>query len=111
MSKPTTMKIDDIEYVRKDSISSHKNFDSEIKIAVLQRGWVYIGRFEMSGDMCKLHNAYCIRVWGTTDGLPELADGPTEKTILDKCNGVVEFHAFTIINTITVNEEAWKELL
>ena len=110
------IKLDKIEiegtvYVPIDSVNKHLNHTGEIKIVVLQRGWVYIGRLEKDGDWFRLHNAYCIRVWGTTKGLVELADGKTEKTVLDKCNGIVEFHPYTIINTISVNEELWKELL
>jgi hypothetical protein len=83
----------------------------DIKIVVLQRGWIYIGRFEKSDNSCKLHNAYNIRTWGTTKGLPELVHGPTSLTKLDKCEGVVEFDWLTVIHTITVNQEKWKGLL
>ena len=58
--------VNGVEYIRKDSVSSVKEFTGDIKIVVLQRGWVYIGRFERNGNDCKLHNASCIRVWGTT---------------------------------------------
>lgn len=51
------------------------NIESPIKIVVLQRGWVVIGRFERNGNDCKLHNAHIIRTWGTTNGLGELAKG------------------------------------
>ena len=80
------VEINGIQYVRKDSVNIPKEFDGDIKIVVLQRGWVYIGRFERNGNDCKLHNAYCIRVWGTTKGLQELVNGATSSTILDKCD-------------------------
>ena len=48
------------------------NYTGDIKIVVLQRGWVYIGRFSRTGNDCKLTNASCIRIWGTTKGLAEL---------------------------------------
>ena len=102
------VKIDGKIYVPKNSQIEHTG---EIKIVVLQRGWVYVGRFEKDGQNCKLHNASCIRVWGTSKGLPELVDGITTLTKLDRCAGVVEFNELTIVFTITVNQDKWKVLL
>ena len=87
-----------------------KQFDGDIKIVVLQRGWVYIGRFERVGNDCTLHNASCIRVWGTTKGLAELVNGPTNSTKLDKCQGKVEFDWLTVVHTITVDKNSWKQI-
>jgi hypothetical protein len=101
------VEINGVQYVRKDSLSIQKEFDGDIKIVVLQRGWVYIGKFERIGNDCKLHNASCIRVWGTTKGLPELVNGATSSTKLDKCEGIVEFDWLTVIHTITVNKSKW----
>jgi hypothetical protein len=106
MSKPNVIKIDEIEYIRKDSVKTVE-YTGDIKIVVLQRGWVYIGRFERNGNDCKLHNASCIRTWGTTKGLAELVNGATSSTKLDKCEGVVEFDWLTTIHTITVNQSKW----
>lgn len=108
--KPTTLKIDDVEYVRKDLANKSPNYTGEIRIVILQRGWVYIGRFSKTENLCQLKNAYCIRTWGTTKGLQELVNGATSKTVLDKCDGVVEFDWLTIIHTITVNESKWQQL-
>ena len=96
-------------YVEK-SANISPNYSGEIKIVVLQRGWVYIGRFERNGNDCKLSNAYCIRTWGTTKGLQELVNGATSSTILDKCDGVVEFDWLTVVHTITVNSDSWKQI-
>jgi hypothetical protein len=90
--------------------TQNKNFDGDIKIVVLQRGWIYIGRFERTGNDCKLYNSYCIRKWGTSKGLAELVNGPTEKTVLDKCEGMVEFDWLNVIHVITVNN-SWKNLI
>ena len=98
-----------IKYVRKDSVIQ-KEYEGDIKIVVLQRGWIYIGKFERSGNDCKLHNAYNIRNWGTSKGLPELVNGPTPSTKLDKCEGIIEFDWLTVIHTITVNSEKWKTI-
>lgn len=104
------IRLNGVDYVRKDSVKVVKEFTGDIKIVVLQRGWVYIGLFERNGNDCKLHNAYNIRVWGTTKGLPELVNGATSETILDKCEGVVEFDWLTTVHTITVNSEGWKQI-
>lgn len=78
-----------------------------LKIVVLQRGWVLIGTFEQNGDKCKLHDASVIRNWGTENGLGELVNGPTARTKLDKCHGVVEFHELTMVLSISAREEKW----
>lgn len=96
--------IDGTTYVPK---SSSANYTGDIKIVVLQRGWVYVGRFSRNGNDCMLTNASCIRRWGTTKGLQELVNGVTSDTVLDKCEGVVEFDWLTVVHTITVNPEKW----
>ena len=103
--KVSELTIEGVVYVPKDSIK--KEFTGDIKIVVLQRGWVYIGRFERDGNDCKLHNASCIRTWGTTKGLAELVNGATSSTKLDKCDGVVEFDWLTVVHTITVDQSKW----
>ena len=105
--KVDELTIEGVVYVPKNS---QKQFDGDIIIVVLQRGWVYIGRFERQGNDCKLHNSYCIRSWGTTKGLQELVSGATSSTKLDKCEGVVEFDWLTVVHTITVNKESWKQI-
>jgi len=104
--KPETMMIDEVKYVRADKVNEPCG---PIKIAILQRGWVMIGRFERNGSDCKLHNAHVIRVWGTTKGLGEIAGkGPTDKTVLDKCYGVVEFDYLTVVALVSVEESKWE---
>lgn len=92
--------------------SPQKDFDGEIKIVILQRGWVMIGRFERNGSDCKLHNASVIRNWGTTKGLGELAiEGKKKDTKLDRCGGVVEFDYLTVVAAISVDQEKWQKEL
>lgn len=67
-----------------------------VKIAVLQRGWVFVGIFSQEGENCKLTEAYNIRNWGTTKGLGEIVDGPLKTTILDRV-GTVSFHELSAI--------------
>ena len=109
MSKPETIKIDEVEYVRKDSVSTPGSGD--IRIVVLQRGWVVVGHFEQTGEMCKLSKASVVRMWGTTKGLGEIASGgPTSSTKLDKCPDLV-FHILTTIMTMNCVRSKWESVL
>lgn len=89
-----------------------KDITGDIKIVILQRGWVMVGRFERNGSDCKLRNSATIRTWGTTNGLGELAEsGPLSGTKLDKNNGLVEFDYLTVIASIACREEKWQSVL
>ena len=63
------------------------------QIVIAQRGWVFVGEVERSGgDDVTITNAKCIRRWGTTKGLGELAlNGPLKSTVLDPM-GTVRLH-------------------
>ncbi len=99
-----TIVVNGVTYVKKDA-------PSLIKIAILQRGWVMVGRFERDGNDCALRDAAVIRVWGTTNGLGELArNGKTSKTVLDKC-GTVRFDYLTIVALIDCDGSKWKNEL
>lgn len=110
--EPQTIKIDEIEYVRKDSISK-PDIVGDVKIIILQRGWVMVGRLVRTPDEnYRLLNASSIRRWGTTQGLGQIAkDGLTKDTKLDKCHGVVEFHPLTMIASIACEESKWTPSL
>ena len=100
------IEVNGIKYVQKSAATATEH-TGDIKIVVLQRGWVYVGRFERAGNDCKLHNSSCIRVWGTKKGLQELVNGVTKDTVLDKCEGVVEFDWLTVVHTFAVNQSKW----
>ena len=79
-----------------------------MKICVLERGWVMVGRLEKDGDEYLLINGHVIRRWGTSDGLGELAiKGPLENTKLEKIP-LVKFHKSQLIFTISCEETKWK---
>ena len=104
MSKPEVIKIDEVEYVRRDSV---ENTEGDIKIAVLDRGFVYVGHVKTEGDFYILTHAKNIRVWGTSKGLGELVSGPTSSTRLDKV-GTVRVPARALISLIDVEQAKWK---
>ena len=105
MSKEITkIEVDGEVYIKGDS-QIPKN--SNIKIVILQRGWIFIGRWSQNGDMCSLDDAYVIRTWGTTNGLGELAlEGKQSSTKLDKA-GHIDFHILTVVATLNCNDKKW----
>lgn len=79
------------------------------KIVVLQRGWVFVGRYLLDPEtqIVTLTDSRNIRVWGTTRGLGELAEsGPTASTKLDH-TGVVTFHLLTQVLAIDTEVTTW----
>jgi len=65
------------------------------QIMVCDRGFVYVGKATLyagdlpSGGFWRLENARNIRVWGTSKGLGQLKDGPTQSTKLDDVGEIV----------------------
>lgn len=92
-----------------------KETKEDIRIVVLQRGWVLVGRYSEKGDRGYLDGASVVRKWGTETGLGQLVGGPVTSgryapTTLDKCNGRVEFLLGTTIMTLKCEEGKWSEL-
>ena len=115
MSKPETIKIDEVEYVRKDSlprqaITTDGITDHGIQIVVLDRGFVYVGWVRTDKEWCYIENASNIRIWGTAKGLSELVNGPTANTKLDKA-GSVKTNIKSLIHLIDCKESAWTTKL
>ena len=81
----------------------------DVRIVILQRGWVAVGKFTQDGEQCRLENASIIRRWGTNKGLGQIAaDGPTSNTVLDKCP-TLRFHALTVIATLDCEASKWAD--
>jgi hypothetical protein len=79
-----------------------------LRIVIGQRGWVWIGRLSYDPPAgYVLTEARCIRRWGTTRGLGQIAlEGPTPDTILDDV-GTVRIHPLAVVATYDVLEEKW----
>lgn len=59
-------------------------------IAVLDKGFIYVGNITAGNGQVKISDAYCIRRWGTERGLGQLAlEGKQENTKLDKTGTVI----------------------
>ena len=77
------------------------------QIVIAQRGWVFVGDVETSGEQVTISNAKCIRRWGTTKGLGELATGgPNSATVLDPM-GTVRLHVLAVVASLDCEESKW----
>jgi len=80
------------------------------QIIIAQRGWVFVGDVETSGEQITISNASCIRRWGTTKGLGELAfEGPKSATVLDKM-GTVRLHVLAVVAALDCEAGKWPAL-
>ena len=77
---------------------------SEVRIVVLQRGWVVVGRWHRDGDDVTITDAQVIRRWGTSTGLGELVNGPTSSTTLDP-GGTIRTHVLGVV--LTIDAAGW----
>ena len=81
---------------------------SGFAIAVLDKGFVYIGDCEHDGEWLIISNAKNLRYWGTKKGLGELAlEGPQKETKLDDV-GTVRAPAHSVISIIDTEASLWK---
>ena len=104
MNEPNSIRINEVDYVRSDA---SKATEGDIKIAVLDRGFVYVGRVSFEGDFLVIKSARNIRKWGTTKGLGELVNGPTKYTVLDEV-GTIRVPMKAVITLIDVDQAKWK---
>lgn len=75
------------------------------QIVIADRGWVWVGRARIDGESVIIQNARCVRYWGTTRGLGQLAEeGPQPNTKLDPC-GRVELNRRALIALIACRSE------
>jgi hypothetical protein len=84
--------------------------DPEVRIVILQRGWVVVGYYRRMNGRVLVSKAAVIRNWGTTKGLGELITGPTPKTVLEVC-GDVDAHELAEIASIKCDVSKWAPVL
>ena len=80
----------------------------EIQIAVLERGFVYVGYFESDGTTVTIRSARAVIRWGTSAHLGELQAGPLENTKLGQAC-TVRCLASQVIYCVEVNQDDWKK--
>ncbi len=77
-------------------------------IAVVDRGFVYVGRVESGPEWTVITDARCVRRWGTTNGLGQLAlSGPTDTTALDPA-GTVRVPRHALITLLDTEATLWS---
>ncbi len=92
MSSPTTIRIDNQEYVRKDTVSVPPT--GTRRIVVLDRGWIFAGNLVEPG---RLTNAVNVRRWEKI-GFGGLVSQPNSPSVtLDPCSGDITFKASIFI--------------
>lgn len=80
------------------------------QIAVLDRGFVYVGLCAVADGTLTINDARCIRRWGTTAGLGQLAlSGPTSSSKIDK-TGTVRAPLPAVVHLIDCNPAAWPDV-
>jgi len=82
-----------------------------LAIVVVDRGFVYVGRVTVNGDMCEIVDCRNIRYWGTENGLAQLVnDGPTSKSKIDEAMKFVSLPVRAVISVHPVEAKSWKKL-
>lgn len=82
--------------------------DAKLKIVILDRGFVLVGRVTVDGDWVHVTSASIIRRWGTSKGLGELAmRGPLSETTLDPI-GTVRSPLRALIGLVDCEAANWS---
>lgn len=78
-----------------------------LQIVIADRGFVWVGNVEHSGEWLIVHDARNVRRWGTSAGLGELAaKGPQPNTKLDPA-GTVRVPLRGVVGLIDCEASAW----
>lgn len=84
-----------------------KKATGKLVIAILDRGWVFIGRATEDEHSLQIEGADCIRCWGTSKGIGQLAlEGKQSETVLDPA-GSLSVPKGSVIALINASESVW----
>ena len=81
-----------------------------IKIVVIERGFIYVGRVEASDGEVTIHDARSLIRWGSSQHLGELVHGPLENTLLG-ASCTVRVRDGQIIHMIEVDQNDWRKYI
>ena len=99
----TTVTIDGVEY---EPVNRE---DERLMIAVLDRGFVIVGKGRLENNYWHFRDVSCVRRWGTTKGLGELAkNGPLPETVLDP-QPATQVHELQTVQIIDCEVEKWTQ--
>ena len=92
--------VDGVVYVPKEPPSG------EIKIVVLERGFVYVGRYSEDGDKVTITGARALIRWGTSKHIAELVNGPLPNTKMgDRCT--LTARVSQVVYCVEVDNDKW----
>ena len=100
MSEPKTMKVNDVEYIRKDSVTAHPGGSRAVVVA--DRGWIFAGNIEDKGGFTVLHDAVHVLRWETIGFHGMLASPGNNKVTLRPMPYPVEIPAGAVIFRVPV---------
>ena len=84
--------------------------ERQVQIAVLDRGFIYVGETAIVGGFVVITAAQNVRRWGTDRGLGQLAaEGPRPDTKLDPA-GTVRAPLSALVHLIDCNPAKWPNL-
>jgi len=82
--------------------------DTRTAIVVCERGFVLVGKIHAENDYVVIEDCACIRIWGTTKGLGQLASsGTTDKTVLDRQPRTI-VHKRRVVQIIDCEPTKWN---
>lgn len=91
-----------------DGVEYAPILSGDLKIVVLDRGFVVVGNVSIDGCYVVINSCSCVRRWGTTKGLGELAtSGPLENTVLDP-QPTTRVHQLQVVQMIDCDGAAWN---
>lgn len=80
----------------------------QLVIVIATYGWVFVGRRDPEAAGLRLVEASCVRRWGTTKGLGQLAlSGQQKGTTLDYV-GEVHLPTPSVVAWLVCDESKWK---
>jgi hypothetical protein len=88
--------------------------ENRIRILVLDRGFVLVCRCPDPrgvGLWLPYTDRRTIRRWGTTNGLGELATGPTQQTTMDALVAAGTVPVRAVLDVLEVEQEPWERHL
>lgn len=101
------MEINGETYIKASEVNQ-KYTPSPVQILVLNRGWNVIGKVSEEGSKTIIKDASIIRVWGTTEGLGELAmNGKLTDTVLDKCPDIT-VETCNVVLVMNCEQSKWS---
>lgn len=92
-----------------DGVKYEPVLEGDLKIVVLDRGFVVVGRVRHEGCYVVITDCSCLRRWGTTAGLGQLAaGGPRAKTKLDP-QPTTRVHELKVVQMIDCDVSKWTQ--